>query len=320
MLKNGLIYYFVLLIPFIVFYDLFKKHWQDRNLKRGFFVGIFFGIITVLFVRGAFSFINFLSGFELRNFIAESHRWWIVLFANICVVGFLEELFKSFGSSAAGLLCENDSGVAVVFMNYAGCALGFSFMENLQYFNAFGPEIILSRVFVGSIAHMFFSCITSKTVILAKIRSNKFLNVAKSGDNAEMSLYKSKTASLFAAIGTMFGVMLSAIMHGSFNFFIFYFNIQSFNGFLLVVLSFFVLSIYNCWKTSLRLDMPDYMFISSCPKCGSVSFLPFKFCGTCGSRVNILRKFTFVVKEVQQPFSLPSEESNEDKTNENDCK
>lgn len=316
MFKSGIVYYLLLLVPFFVFYDLFKKHWQEKNIKRGFIIGFFAGIITVLFVRGAYFLINCLLGFELKNFISGNHAWWIILLTNICVVGFIEELFKAFGSSAAGLLNERGSGVAIIFMNYAGCALGFSFMENIQYVGIYGYDIVLSRILVSSVAHLFFSCLCSHTAILAKVRSSKFFISTRQNENSDLNVIKNRAASLFVSIGVMLGVLFAAIIHGTFNFFCFYFQVKASNGILLAILSLFVLIIHGWWIIALRLDMPDYLFISSCPKCGSVSFLPFKFCGTCGSRVNILRKFTFIVKEAPNP-SLINENSDDKKTENN---
>ena len=312
MIQAGFFYYLLLFIPFFVFYDLFKKHFKDKNLSRGFWLSVPVGIITVFIVRMVYFLINFLLGFELSSFISGNHNWFIVLAVNICVVGFIEELFKAIGVTFSSLFCEKGSGSAAIFMNFAGCAMGFAFMENLYYFNTFGSSIILSRIVASNIAHLMFASICAITSGLSRVKSSKLFMVAKQNKQSQNTFLRSHAASLYISIGIFIGIACSAVIHGLFNFFLFYYNIEAFSGILLSILSIFVLFIYNFWVTALRIDLPEYMFISSCPQCGSVSFMPFRFCSACGARVKILRKFMFVVQEM--PVSKQNSDGQENKS------
>jgi len=151
----------VLLLPLLVFYLLFKKHWVDNDLLRSFIGGLIAGIAAIVVTRLVYLPVEFWLGSDLRTFISGPRSWWVTLLTSIGIIGFVEEGLKATGGLLASHYTEYMRRPTVIFMAMAGCALSFSLLENIQYYMVFGSSVVLPRIVISSSAHLFFACISA---------------------------------------------------------------------------------------------------------------------------------------------------------------
>jgi len=258
----------LLLFPIGLFYLVFRRNWVDVELRTSFITGLLFGGVAILVTRLAYVPIEMYLGTDLRTFISGPGTWWTTLLTSIGVIGFVEESLKSVG----GLIAASQSSYlrrpGLLFMSFAGCALAFSLLENIQYYLIFGAEIVLPRIIVSSSAHLFFACISSSFAAVA------FSRLAR--------------ADSVVSLRILAGIIIAALSHGFFDFLVFHFDIQAASGVIVSLVVLFLFGIHEAWITVLRVDSLHDPGLMICSGCGAFSIERFRFCGFCGSRV--LRK------------------------------
>lgn len=253
-----------LLLPLLVFYLLFKKHWVDNDLLRSLIGGLIAGVVAIVVTRLVYLPIEFWLGSDLRTFISGPRSWWITLLTSVGVIGFVEESLKAAGGLIASHYAEFMRRPTVIFMAMAGCALSFSLLENIQYYMVFGFSVVLPRIIISSSAHLFFACISAAFAAGALSR---------------------KKADSVASVRILAGIAVAAAVHGLFDFIVFHFDIQAVSGLIISLVSLFWIGIYEAWLLVLKLDIPDEAKLTSCSSCGAFSLDRVRFCGFCGSRV-----------------------------------
>ena len=164
-----------------------------------------------------------------------------------------------------------------VFMSFAGCALSFSFLENIQYYILYGAEIVLPRVLVSSIAHLCFAIICSY-----------FSSIA----------FRLTKAPFKTAFFLNIGVLLASALHGVFDFMLFKFSIMTLSGIIIASLSIFLYLIYEIWIKAMKADIPPIGFLAVCSRCRALTVERIRFCPFCGYRVKRIDSLPTIIKEI----------------------
>ncbi len=271
-----LIFFLFLFAPIFVFYEIFKKHWADKTLKKTFWIAVPAGVGAVFLTRFAYLLVEFFLGYDLRSFLSGNHSWQYLLMASICVVGLIEEFIKTAVGMVVATLVDSERGSTVIFISLVGCALGFSLIENYHYYTNFGASVVVPRVLISATAHLFFAAVCS--VIIAKA-------------------YAKKRSDCKISLRIIAGILVASVIHGLFNFMVFYYEIVALNGIMLSIMFVFLLGIYEAWISVMKMDEQKVLCLTGCPGCGSIAFHRSRFCSLCGSRVNVLRKTGMIVEE-----------------------
>ena len=264
----------LLFLPLMIFYRLFNKNWADKDLKRSFLAGIGAGLVSITIARLLYLPVEWFIGEDLRSFISTPRDWWITLLASIAIVGLIEEGVKAGGGFLASFLTNFNRRPTMLFMAFAGCAIGFSLFENLQYYLIFGHTVVIPRLFVSSTAHLYFSCLCA-------------------GISAR-ALAKQKPDSIIS-LRIMLGVAAAALFHGLFDFVVFTFEVEAVSGVIIAFVAAFFLGIYESWISVLRIDDQLGEGLMVCSGCKAFSLGRARFCNFCGSRV-ILSRRNFSIK------------------------
>lgn len=273
---EDIIFCLVLLVPLSVFVSLMRKHWLDNELKKAFWSAALAGCAAVVIVRLVYVPIEIYLGGDIRQFLSGSRKWYITLIACIGIVGFVEEGLKAL--AAHGVCCLNGrTGFrsTFVFMSFAGCALGFSLLENVQYYAVYGPTVVLPRILISSVAHLAFSCICSYF-------SSKAFSLVKS---------PFKTALLLNI-----GIVAAAIFHGAFDYVLFQYSVVTLSGLIIALISLFLYAIYEIWIHALKNDLPPVGFLAVCSNCRALTVERIRFCPFCGNRVAKIDSLPTVVR------------------------
>lgn len=274
---DDIVFAVILVFPILIFYAIASKHWLDKDLNKAFWNGIIGGCFAIFFVRLLYVPIELYLGGEIRTFLAAPREWYITLIACIGIIGFVEEGFKTL--SAHLVCCLNKDGgfrPTFVFMSFAGSALAFSFLENIQYYIVYGSSVILPRVLVSSIAHLTFACICSYfsasafLFIKSPIKTALFLNI---------------------------GILISSSLHGFFDFILFRFSISAFNGHIIAMIAFFLYLNYEIWIQALKKDIPPVGFLAVCSNCRALTVDRIRFCPFCGRRVKKIETLPTIIKK-----------------------
>lgn len=274
---DDIVFAVILVFPILIFYAIASKNWLDKDLNKAFWNGIIGGCFAIFFVRLLYVPIEIYLGGEIRTFLAAPREWYITLIACIGIIGFVEEGFKTL--SAHLVCCLNKNGgfrPTFVFMSFAGSALAFSFLENIQYYIVYGSSVILPRVLVSSIAHLTFACICSYfsasafLFIKSPIKTALFLNI---------------------------GILISSSLHGFFDFILFRFSISAFNGHIIAMIAFFLYLNYEIWIQALKKDIPPVGFLAVCSSCRALTVDRIRFCPFCGRRVKKIETLPTIIKK-----------------------
>ncbi|KAF1079992.1 MAG: hypothetical protein GQF41_3668 [Candidatus Rifleibacterium amylolyticum] len=255
----------LLLLPIGLFYLAFRRNWVDAELRTSFVTGLLLGGAAILVTRVAYVPIEMYLGTDLRTFIAGPGTWWITLLTSIGVIGFVEEGLKAGGGLVASYQVSFLKRPASLFMSFAGSALAFSLLENIQYYLIFGAEIVLPRIIVSSSAHLFFACISSGFAAVALSRVSR--------------------ADYVVSLRILCGIIIAAVAHGFFDFLVFHFDIQAASGVIVSLVVMFLFGIQEAWIAVLKVDSQHEAGLMVCSGCGAFSIERSRFCGFCGSRV-----------------------------------
>lgn len=269
-----------LLLPLVVFYLLFRKHWVDNDLLRSFVGGLIAGIAAIALTRLVYLPIEIWLGSDLRTYISGPGAWWVTLLTSIGIIGFVEESLKTAGGLLASHYAEFMRRPTVIFMGMAGCALSFSLIENIQYFLVFGSSVVMPRIVISSSAHLFFACLSA------------FFAAAAAG-------YRKKSEST-AAVRILSGIAAASLVHGFFDFFVFHFDIQAASGLIISLISVFWVGTYEAWLAVLKMDVPEEARLTTCSGCGAFCLDRVRFCGFCGSRLLMPKSREFKVSDLKE--------------------
>lgn len=274
---DDIVFCLILVLPIAFFAALAKKNWSDKSLRKAYSQGLFAGCAAIVIVRFIYIPISAALGGDMRDFLAAPREWWITLIASIGIVGFIEEGIKAF---VAHFVCcingKNGFRPTFVFLSFAGCALSFSLLENVQYYLAFGPSVVMPRVIVSSVAHLFFASIC--------------------GYFSALGFKREKTA-FVTSILIGLGIIIAAVLHGAFDFMLFHFTITATNGLVLCLIALFCYIIYEVWIKALINDLPQESFLAVCSKCRALTLEKIRFCPFCGYRVNRVEHFPTIMEK-----------------------
>ncbi len=277
---DDIVFTLILVFPIALFYAIAKKHWLDKDLKKAFGQGLVAGAFAILLVRLIYIPIEIILGGGIREFLTSPREWYVILIACMGIIGFVEEAIKAM---AAHIVCcfNRESGFrpTFVFMSFVGCALSFSFLENVQYYMIFGSSVVMPRVFVSSIAHLGFACICSYF-------SGKAFMLVKSPFKTSVLLN--------------LGIILAAISHGFFDFLFLRFSIYTIGGLIIAMLSLLLYLIYEIWIQALKYDLPKISVLSVCSNCRALTVERIRFCPFCGNRVKKIDALPTIIKEVNK--------------------
>lgn len=274
---DDIVFAIILVFPIVIFYAILQKHWLDKDLRKAFWKGIIAGCFSIFLVRVIYVPIELYLGGEIRAFISAPREWYITLIACIGIIGFVEEGFKTLGAHI--VCCLNREGgfrPTFVFISFAGCALSFSFLENIQYYIVYGASVVLPRVLVSSLAHLSFACICSY------FSSSAFL------------LIKSPVKTAFLL---NIGILSASFLHGLFDYLLFKYSIVVISGIILAMLSFALFIMYEIWIQALKKDIPPMGFLAVCSSCRALTVDRIRFCPFCGKRVRKIDTLPTIIKK-----------------------
>lgn len=275
---DDIIFCLILFLPLLAFLALAKKHWLDKSLRSAFSFGLLSGAVAVLLVSLIYSPIELYLGGDIKSFLSVPRKWYISLFFCIGIIGFIEESLKALAAySVCCFYNKREEGFrpTFAFMSFAGCAISFSIIENIQYYMYFGPSIVLPRVLISSTAHLAFASVAAWFSTFA----------FKSGSFIKMVIILTG------------GVLGAASLHGFFDFMLFQYSIYSLSGLILAVLSLFLYIIYEVWIYALKKDFPPAGFLAVCSKCRALTVERIRFCPFCGNRVLKITSFPTILKK-----------------------
>lgn len=275
---DDIVFTLILVFPVVFFYILSKNHFIDSELRKAFWNGIISGIGAIFFVRLLYIPIEIYLGTEIRAFLSAPRAWYITLIACVGVIGFVEEGIKAISAHLVCCFSKRGEGFrpTYVFMSFAGCALSFSFLENIQYYIYYGSSVVLPRVFVSSIAHLGFACICSY-----------FSGIA----------FRLTKAPIKTAVFLNLGVIIASLFHGVFDFMLFKFSILTLSGVIIAYLSFLLFLIYEIWIYAMKYDVPPIGFLAVCSNCRALTVERIRFCPFCGKRVKKLESLPTIIRE-----------------------
>lgn len=272
----------LLIIPLLVFKEVFKKTLVNNALRFSFYLAVVLGMLSVFVVRLFYLVFEVYFNFEMRSFLESGQSWVAILIMSICVVGFIEEFVKASVGLAVTNRMDTAPNTVLLFVTCTGSALGFSFVENFQYYKHYGASILISRIFVSSTAHLFFVAISA--LLLAKII------VKFKSDFKRMILLP-------------LPVMVAALCHGTFNFFVFQNEVNDVSGVIIALTLLFVLGFYEAWLHLLSFDENLNFALTTCHKCSIIAFSKARYCAFCGTKVQVLRK---TMPQEGQPHKPPT--------------
>lgn len=264
----------LLFMPILVFYQAFRKDWADSDLRKGALIGFLSGIFCITLTRLAYYPIEWFIGSDLRSFLSAPREWWVTLLASIGIIGLVEESVKAGGGLIASYMVPFNKRPTIVFMSFAGCALGFSFFENIQYYIIFGSSVVLPRLIISSTAHVFFACLCAAITAAA--------------------LSRPKPDSIIS-LRILAGILTAAMFHGLFDFLIFRFHLQTISGIIVTCVAIFLFGIYEAWVAVLKIDTQTCDGLMQCSACESFSIGSARYCNFCGGRV-VQSKRSFTIK------------------------
>ncbi|MEW6709883.1 MAG: PrsW family glutamic-type intramembrane protease [Candidatus Riflebacteria bacterium] len=265
---------FLLLMPLVAFYLVFKKNWVDEELKKAATWGLVSGVFCITLTRIVYYPVEWFLGGDLRSFITAPREWWITLLASVCIIGLIEEAIKASGGIMVAHLARFNKRPTIVFMAFSGCALSFSLLENIQYYAIFGSHVVLPRMVISSTAHLYFSC------MCAAIAANA-INRPRSDSTV--------------ALRILLAIIAAAVFHGLFDFVVFKLNLQMLSGVIIAFVSLFILGIHEAWISVLKIDNQPREGLMICSGCGAFSIGRARFCNFCGSRI-VLSRRDFTIK------------------------
>ncbi len=254
----------VLLFAPVCFYFALKKELLDSDLKKAVFSGMFVGLAGVALVKLIYTPVEWYLGTSLREFLSDSRSWQMSLAAAIFVVGLIEEGVKTLVALVAANQIAKMKRPCIVFLIFAGTAIGFSSFENLQYYMEFGLNNAIQRLIICPTAHLFFSCISGFIIAGAFLRKKSDSTVA---------------IRIFGA------VLLAAIAHGIYDFVLPRLPLDVAISFLICFTSFAFFCIYELWIKVLKMDLPREDNLCICAGCGAFSVGKARYCNFCGNRV-----------------------------------
>ncbi|PBQ34445.1 hypothetical protein CNR22_22580 [Sphingobacteriaceae bacterium] len=183
---------FAALVSVAMWLDYFRQ--IDVFEKEGIFpmlVALFIGGCTPYLSLEVYSILDKLDFTEKGLFVNDA-------FFSILGIGLNEELSKLAGITIVFRLLRKQINEPIDFLIYAGItALGFSLVENFNYFYNHGLRIISSRTFYSGLEHI----INSTIIIYGILRTNLF----NKGN---------------PILNTITGFVLAVLSHGLFDFFL----------------------------------------------------------------------------------------------------
>ena len=141
-----------------------------------------------------------------------------IWFFSFIQVSLVEELSKFFSFKANENLRGNqeikyDSAIGTMF--YCGIsALGFSFIENIQYALKFGGQVLIMRSFFSMMLHFLCGLIMGYWVSLSRIPT-------RLKDRSLLELFFMKYKTLKTWVYSLIGISCAVIIHGLFDYNIF---------------------------------------------------------------------------------------------------
>lgn len=147
---------------------------HNKNSLFHVVVAFLLGGSSVFIVFGVHNY--FLNGYSLNingNLLND------LAFA-IFQVGMLEEFSKIFAFFVFFLFFKSHLKEPIDYLMYVSvCALGFSAVEHVMYFNESGPQIINGRAILSTVGHLFDTSLIAYGLILYKFKpkKNTFLTI-----------------------------------------------------------------------------------------------------------------------------------------------
>jgi RsiW-degrading membrane proteinase PrsW (M82 family) len=199
------------LIPVFIYMSFLKLTlpWKSISFSKSityFITGISSVVMIMIFFR-------FFPGWQTNIFPTFSifgFGYDTYLIMSFIQVALLEELCKFFAFRIGDTIANELNPVSTMF--YCGVSyLGFAFVENIQYANNFGTEILLTRSILSMYLHFLCGCLVGYWVGMQKLKPK-----TRNRSFFELFLRKHGNVRRIAYYAT--GVFLAVMLHGIFDF------------------------------------------------------------------------------------------------------
>ncbi len=252
-------------LPAVVLAAAFRRTWADGQLTLAAAGGGVAGAIAAVGLKYAlYPGLQSFLGIDLRTALADSSSWLVQAAISIFLVGAIEEGAKLGGT--LGILTWI-GGLHRPPAAYLGClaaGLGFSILENLDYYAQFGQATLLLRSLVSTTGHLVFSGLIGVTLGGA--------------------LHWSQRRPMAGYLLLLGGYGAGMTCHGMFNLVAMTADPGVALPVLAGVLVVGLVLMYEGWHALLRLDRADGTAAWTCVRCGEPDEGPGRFCRKCGER------------------------------------
>lgn len=217
-----LFYFLFALIPVVIYiFTIYSTvPWKSIDLRASFFYFMmgFLSIGMVLTTHELFSFL-FAPAIDLP-FTFMGQPWDMFFVLSFFQVALLEEASKYLSFLIADKVRKNDNGGVLLdspigTMFYCGiAALGFSFIENVDYAIRYGGDVLFIRSIVSMFIHFVSGLLMGYWVAAGRI-------APKMENRSLLEVLLHKRPGLRKGIYTGIGISVAVFIHGLFDFSIF---------------------------------------------------------------------------------------------------
>lgn len=249
---------------------VFHRSWSDEQLLIAGLAGFIGGALSTILVKFlAYPMVHFLLGIQLRTLILGASSFGVKAAACLGIIGPIEETCKLLAVVGTVSLFGLQTRATAIFLTAVAVGIGFSMVENLDYFELYGFGVFALREVVSSTGHAIFSGI-------AGLGAAQALPLARS---------KKRMGALRGFLILLSGLLTASILHGSFNLVAFGLSSETSVPTLMITMFFGMTVLRSLWTRALVLDIPTTPIHWHCPQCETRRYGIERFCNACGARV-----------------------------------
>lgn len=233
-------YIFILtVIPIIVVYYFlyFLADGKiDKNFTKFFIFALTGGFLSAITAKHLiYPALEVIIGHNIFYILRDTHNsilFHIIL--NLCFVGITEEGIKLFYTIVVLVYLQRLSSFRSYFIASICVAAGFCLLENIHYFQFYGLEAINKRATISFAGHLAFSSIA--------------------GISMGISIYYSSFRPFRGYFIFLFGFIISALMHATFNVIASSFDIDNAVILIIILLTVATVLVIEGWQKLIKID------------------------------------------------------------------
>lgn len=211
MILTSLLYILLAFIPVLIYIGIIyiTVPWKSISLKSS-ITYLFTGMISIGILLTFFRVFPYWQNSITLPFSIFGLFDSLVIFS-FFQIGMAEEISKLLAFIIGDKIRnqENDSPIGIMF--YCGIsALGFSFLENIDYAFKYGGEILIARSVISMFMHFLFGLLMGYWIAISKIPS-------RTDNRSYFEIFLSKRPKLRKFVYYSVGVISALTLHGLFD-------------------------------------------------------------------------------------------------------